>query len=123
MLLGDGGAGLGSFGFVIMPLMIAAMILKQPPGPVAKLMKARAISPDSARRLEKMGVPRPYVVDSAVRRGVVRRTDDGRYWVDLKRNRCFRRRVALVTGSTTLIGLAMAWWFLEQVLAGGGIAS
>ena len=34
----DGGGAFGALGIVIMPLMIAGMILKQPPGPVSKLI-------------------------------------------------------------------------------------
>ena len=37
--------GLGALGIIGMPLMIAAMLLKQPPGPVAKLIAAKATSP------------------------------------------------------------------------------
>ena len=75
-----------------MPL-IAAMLLKQPPGPVAKLIAAKATSPERARRLDKIGVPRQYLIEPAVRRGVAlapRTAATG----STRRNRVFRRRVA-----------------------------
>ena len=116
----DGGGGFGALGIVIMPLMIAGMILKQPPGPISRLISARATSPDSARRLEKIGIPRPYVVDAALRRGVVHRTEDGRYWVDVERNRRFRRKVALIAGAVALVLAAGGWWLVTTALEGNG---
>jgi len=120
MPFGSESGGLGAFGVVIMPLMIAGMILKQPPGPIAKLIAAKATSPDAARRLEKIGIPRPYVVDAAVRRGVVNRTTDGRYWVDVQRNRRFRRKVAAFAGVGVLLLAAGGWWLVETTLGGQG---
>ena len=108
---------------VIMPLMIAGMILKQPPGPIAKLIAAKATSPDAARRLDKIGIPRPYLVESAVRRGVVNRTVDGRYWVDVQRNRRFRRKVSIVAGVGALLLAAGVWWLAGIALGGNGGAS
>ena len=123
MPFGSEAGGLGAFGVVIMPLMIAGMILKQPPGPIAKLIAAKATSPDAARRLEKIGIPRPYVVDAAVRRGVVNRTADGRYWVDVQRNRRFRRKVAAFAGVGVLLLAAGGWWLVESALGGQGVVS
>lgn len=116
----DAAGGFGALGMIGMPLMIAAMILKQPPGPVAKLVAARAVSEDTARRLEKIGIPRPYVVDTAVRRGVVHRTSDGRYWVDIESNRRFRRKVAIMAGLTTLGAGVLVWWLVINTLGGVG---
>ena len=120
MPFGNEAGGLGAFGVVIMPLMIAGMILKQPPGPVAKLLAAKATSPEAARRLDKIGIPRPYLVESAVRRGVVNRTRDGRYWVDVQRNRCFRRKVSMVAGGLALLLAAGVWGLIKTLLGGSG---
>jgi hypothetical protein len=72
------------------------------------------------RRLEKIGIPRPYVVDAALRRGVVHRTEDGRYWVDVERNRRFRRKVALIAGAVALVLAAGGWWLVATALEGNG---
>ena len=120
MPFGSEAGGLGAFGVVIMPLMIAGMILKQPPGPIAKLLAAKATSPDAARRLEKLGIPRPYLVESAVRRGVVNRTVDGRYWVDVQCNRRFRRKVSVLAGVGALLLAAGGWWLVGMALGGQG---
>lgn len=111
MPLGSGGMGtLGSIGVIMMPAAIVVMMLKQPPGPVAKLIRAGATSPDTARRLESIGVPRPFVVEPALRGGRIVKTADGRYWVDVAVNRRFRIKVALVSG------------FLGLLLLGGALA-
>jgi hypothetical protein len=87
------------------------MLLKQPAGPVGKLISAGAVSPETARRLESVDIPRPFVVEPAISRRIVIRTDDGRYWVDVRRNRRFRRRVALFTGLVVL-GVGLLGWRL-----------
>ena len=108
--MGSGlGGGLGALGAVIAPLGIAAMLLRQPAGPVAKLIAAGALSAETARRLESVDIPRSYVIEPAVNRRIVIRTEDGRYWVDVRRNRRFRRRVAMVTG-LVILGLALVGW-------------
>lgn len=105
------GGGLGALGAVIAPLGIAAMLLRQPAGPVGKLISAGAVSPETARRLESVDIPRPFVIEPAISRRIVIRTDDGRYWVDVRRNRRFRRRVALFTGLVVL-GVGLLGWRL-----------
>ena len=87
------------------------MLLRQPAGPVAKLIAAGALSAETARRLESVDIPRSYVIEPAVNRRIVIRTEDGRYWVDVRRNRRFRRRVACVTG-LVVAGVALAAWRL-----------
>ncbi|MDA0294533.1 MAG: hypothetical protein O3A19_02855 [Planctomycetota bacterium] len=111
MPFGGGGAGgLGAIGMFIMPISIAVMFLKQPPGPVSKLIKAGAIDPETARRPEGIDIPRPFVLGPAVKRGIVRRMSDGRYWVDLDRNRRYRRRLALTVSLLVLAGAVLAWF-------------
>lgn len=110
MPLGSGGAGgLGAIGMFIMPISIAVMLLKQPPGPVSKLLKAGAVDPETARRAERIEIPRPFVLDPFLARGIVHRTKDGRYWVDVGRNRRYRRRLALVAGLVVLSILVAGW--------------
>ena len=114
--------GLGALGIIGMPLMIAAMLLKQPPGPVAKLIAAKATSPERARRLDKIGVPRQYLIEPAVRRSVAHRTEDGRYWVDEARNRVFRRRVASLAGLAAVGAGVVLWWVVDLALGATEVA-
>ena len=53
--------GLGALGIIGMPLMIAAMLLKQPPGPVAKLIAAKATSPETPTMRRTMSVRSPSI--------------------------------------------------------------
>ncbi len=112
--------GLGALGMLLMPAGIVVMMLKQPPGPVAKLIAAGAVSPETARRAEGLGIPRAFVLDPAIRRGVVHRTTDGRYWVDVERARRVRRRTAIGAGLVTATVIAVGWWLVAPMLAGGG---
>jgi hypothetical protein len=114
--------GLGALGMLLMPAGIVVMMLKQPPGPVAKLIAAGAVSPETARRCEGLGIPRAFVLDPAIRRGVVHRTSDGRHWVDVDRARRVRRRTALLAGTVTALVIGAGWWLFAPMLAGGGEA-
>jgi len=111
--------GLGALGMLLMPAGIVVMMLKQPPGPTSKLIKAGAVSPETARRSEGLGIPRAYVLEPAMRRRVVHRTPDGRYWVDVARARQMRRRTATVAGVVTLAAMAVGWWALGPLLQSG----
>ena len=116
MPLGSGGAGgLGAIGMFIMPISIAVMLLKQPPGPVSKLIKAGAVDPETARRAERLEIPRPFVLEPFLARGIVHRTSDGRYWVDVTRNRRYRRRLAVVAG-LVMLAVLVSGWLLWPVL-------
>ena len=43
-------------GMLIMPASILMIILKQPKGPISRLMKAGAVDESRARKLETLGV-------------------------------------------------------------------
>ena len=112
--------GLGALGMLLMPAGIVIMMLKQPPGPVATLIKAGAVSPETARRSEGLGIPRPFVLDPAIRRRVVHRTEDGRYWVDVDRARQVRRRTAVIAGIVAAAVGVVGWWLVSPMLGLGG---
>ena len=103
-------------GMLIMPASILMIILKQPKGPISRLIKAGAVEESRARKLETLDIPRAWVVESAVQKKIIRRTSDGRYWVDLSRNRRYRWRLA-ITWSLVMIMLSLAAWFLWPLLS------
>lgn len=92
---GFGGAGMGLAG-LIAPISLAAMFLKRPAGPIRKLIVAGASSPETARRAQAVGIPREYVLKPYARLGVARRLDDGRWYVDGRRDRQVRFLMFLV---------------------------
>ncbi|MEE2971610.1 MAG: hypothetical protein VX672_00650 [Planctomycetota bacterium] len=116
------GGGLGALGAQIAPEGIAALLLKQPPGPVGRLISAGAVSPDTARRAATVDIPRVYVLEPAIRRRIVHRTADGRYWVDVDRNRRFRRRVAATAGGVVLLLLLVVWEIWARLSLEGAAA-
>ncbi|MCH2143680.1 MAG: hypothetical protein MK082_00895 [Phycisphaerales bacterium] len=75
---------------LIAPVSLAAMFLKRPAGPIRKLISAGARSPETARRAAAVGIPREYVLRPYARLGVARRLDDGRWYVDGRRDRQVR---------------------------------
>ncbi len=108
---GGGGGGLGAIGMFILPISIAAMFFRQPSGPVSKLIKAGAVDPETARRPEGIDIPRPFILEPALKRRIVQRTSDGRYWVDLPRNRRYRIQLAVI-GGVVVFALGAAAWAL-----------
>ena len=103
------GAGLG-LGMLITPIMIASMILRRPASPVRKLIQAGATSPSTARKLRGLGIPRELPLKPALRRGVARKLDDGRWYVDLRRERQVRIRTLSVVCVLALL-FAVGVWF------------
>ncbi|MCH2161115.1 MAG: hypothetical protein MK085_04495 [Phycisphaerales bacterium] len=120
MPLGGGdSSGFGMLGMFIMPASIVMLILKQPAGAVSKLIKAGATSERTARKLETVEITRVYLVENAIRRKIVHRTGDGRYWVDVARNRRRRRNMALAGGCLALllcVGVWFAWPYITAPL-------
>jgi len=53
-----------------------------------KLKKARALSPDTAVALEEVEIKRNPIFDMLVKQNKVKRTENGRYYVDCKEKRC-----------------------------------
>ena len=108
-----GGSGLGTglgLGMLITPIMIASMILRRPASPVRKLIQAGATSPGTARKLRGLGIPRELPLQPALRRGIARKLDDGRWYVDLRRERQIRIRTLSIVCLLALL-LAAGVWF------------
>ncbi len=98
------------FGMLIMPISIILMILKQPPGPVARMMKLGAVDESSARKLKSLEISRAYLLENGLKRGVIQKTHDGRYWVNVQKNRRRRWGLAIIGGAVTL-SLSVAIWY------------
>ena len=104
---------------LIMPISIAAFILRRPAGPIRKLMRAGAISPETARRARGVDIPREDVLRPYARLGVARRLADGRWYVDRRRDRTVR---TIMIGVIILLAAACGTfvWFTWEAFAGGG---
>jgi hypothetical protein len=97
-------------GILAFPLMIIAMILKQK-GPAAKIMKLGAISPATARKPADLDLRDRYILPDAVKRGVIVKLDDGRYYVDLPTFRR-RRRWSIALAVVICAGLVVTAWLI-----------
>jgi hypothetical protein len=98
-------------GLLIMPVSILLLIRKDN-GPVAKFARAGATSPESARRPASLDVQRMFLVQDAVKSGVMVATGDGRFYVDMPIYRRRRRRAAAIAtlGATAIFALGLWLW-------------
>ncbi len=104
---GVGGA-LSSIGMVAGPLVMMITVLRQP-GPVKTLVRAGALSPDSARKAATLGLSEPPL-QPLLRAGVVVREADGRIWLDQPKARRRQWRIALALGAAvTVTALVVAF--------------
>ena len=104
---GVGGA-LSSIGMVAGPLVMMITVLRQP-GPVKTLVRAGALSPDSARKATTLGLSEPPL-QPLLRAGVVVREADGRIWLDQPKARRRQWRIALALGAAvTVTALVVAF--------------
>jgi len=97
---------LGALGY---PAMVLAIHLSKPRA-VGVFEEAGAYGPDSARRPESLSAPRKGVA-KAVRKGLLVRTDDGRYYVDRAAVRRADRR-NLVWMLLALAAFAPVLWLI-----------
>ncbi|HAW94984.1 MAG TPA: hypothetical protein DCX60_01790 [Phycisphaerales bacterium] len=101
---GGGGGGM-ALGLLIMPMSIAALLLRRPSGPIRKLVEAGAVSEETARKPRSVDIPREIALRPYERFGVVRRLSDGRCWVDRRRERLIR---GFIWGSVTVVAASLA---------------
>ncbi len=95
-------AGLGA---VVGPVMMVMLAL-QKPGPVKSLLKAGAVSPESARKIATLGIAEPPL-RPLIRAGVVVREEDGRIWLDQARARRRQWRIAAIFGGAVMLAGAL----------------
>lgn len=113
------GTGLG-LGLLIMPISIAALILRRPAGPIRKLISAGAVSSETARRSHGVDIPREDVLRPYRRLGVVHRLDDGRWYVDRQRERTVRWVLWCLIGVFALGLSVIVWVTMGQPPSKGG---
>jgi len=101
------GGGFAALGAIVGPAMMLAIAL-QKPGPVKALARAGAVSPDTARRIETLGLTAPPLAP-LIRAGVVVEEADGRIWLDVARARRRQWRIGAIIGACVIVvGLAVA---------------
>ena len=95
-------AGLGA---VVGPVMMVMLALQRP-GPVKSLLKAGAVSRESARKIATLGIAEPPL-KPLIRAGVVVREEDGRIWLDQARARRRQWRIAAIFGGAVMLAGAL----------------
>jgi len=118
-LSGSGGGALKGLGVAILPISIAALLLRRPTGPIRKLIQAGALSETTARRVNGLGIPREDVLRPYKRLRVAHRLKDGRWYVDQRRERWVRWVLWLAIGIFALC-LALVVWMTAPVPEGSG---
>ena len=103
---------------LIMPISFATMFLSRPAGPIRKLITAGALGPDTARRSRAVGIPREYVLRPHQRLGVAVRLEDGRWYVDRRRDRLVRVITFLLI-LTMAVVLCLVVWLAWPAFSGG----
>ncbi len=108
---GVGGA-LSSIGMVAGPLVMMITVLRQP-GPVKTLVRAGALSPDTARKATTLGLSEPPL-QPLLRAGVVVREADGRIWLDQPKARRRQWRIALALGAAVTVAVLVVAFALSM---------
>jgi hypothetical protein len=108
---GVGGA-LSSIGMVAGPLVMMITVLRQP-GPVKTLLRAGALSPESARKATTLGLSEPPL-QPLLRAGVVVREADGRIWLDRAKARRRQWRIALALGAAVTVAALIVAFVLSM---------
>lgn len=100
-----------TLGMLTMPAMVLAAVLKDP-SPVSRFVKAGAVSTDTARHPTSLKIRGRYMLDSAIRRGVLRDAGEGRFYVDLSAYRRYRVKFMVLAGSLAAVAGFALWWFV-----------
>jgi hypothetical protein len=88
----------------------AVIILRKQRDIVEVYQGARAITPDSARTPDELGIDRSLIFKGLVRRAVLRETSNGRFYLDQPSWNALhssRRRIGLVVAVAALAALAL----------------
>jgi hypothetical protein len=93
--------------------MLLLALRNQPPGPVGRLMKIGAISPDTAVRPSTAKIARSYELNGPVRSGLVVMLPDGRCWVDVPKVKRRRWMIAIIAAVIVAVLAELLWLFLR----------
>jgi hypothetical protein len=93
------------FGLLIYPLVIILMAWMRHSSPVSQFIKAKATSPETARKPSSVGVKHMELLERPIKKGVLVSTGDGRLYVNMQR---MRRNKRIMTTALTLAGVAIA---------------
>lgn len=96
---------------LLAPVGLAITAMRNKTG-VGKFIQEGAVSPETARRPQSIGIQRMFYIDSAIRKGVLLNAGDGRYFANMRRV----RRIKRIRIATLLVafggGLALAIWLV-----------
>jgi hypothetical protein len=116
---GPAGGGFAAIGAIAGPAMMVLIALRKP-GPVRTMLRAGAVSPETARKASTLGLTAPPL-GPLIRAGVVIEEDDGRIWLDARRASRRQWRIgALIGACVALVGLVVA---AALMLTGPGTVS
>lgn len=112
-----GGGAFGALGGLVMVVSLFISMRKQPPGPVGKLVRYGATSPETAVKPRTANIARDLDVRPGIRRRLIVELEDGRCWVDTRRLRRFQLVVSLAIAIALGLLAEAAWLFLRWIHA------
>lgn len=102
-----------AFGFPALVVGFVIFVLVERAGAVSRFVRARAFSPDTARRPASVGVNHAESLHHPVKRGMLVRTGDGLYYVSVPKLLAARRtrKRLLSAGAIIVVGAIAALMF------------
>lgn len=111
------GGAFAALGAIVGPAMMLAIAL-QKPGPVKTLLRAGALSPETARKIATLGLAAAPLAP-LIRAGVVVEEADGRVWLDAGKARRRQWRIGALIGGALLAALLLVAAVMRLERSGG----
>lgn len=100
-----------------MPLRLGAIALpigllllaRKMPSPLAAFRRANATAPETARKPSTLNLP-AWSIEDAQRKGLIVSTGDGRYYLDVARDRARRRVWSIAMIAAAVLTAPLAIW-------------